>query len=256
MKALRQPLFAFLVLAVAATSPPALATFDDLDLETKYTTEVDNRDRAGLRRDTMYFVAYQWTVIGLLYAAPESVSGWTDEQKERYSISVWWDNVTHPQMDSDEFYINYVLHPYWGAAYYVRARERGYNDRQAFWYSFTLSCIYEFGAEALFEEPSIQDIIVTPIGGMLVGRYFMKVRAGLRDREEELGYRRTRDKWIWVLTDPLGSMNNAVDRMIGRDVNLQFRPYRYVPRKDAWSPKAPQNLETEPVYGIQFHIEW
>ena len=256
MKAVRQALFALLVLALAGASPSAIAGIDDPDHEIEYTSEIEDRDRAGLRRDTMYFLAYQWVVIGLLYAAPESVSGWTDEQKDGYDMSIWWDNVTHPELDTDDFYINYILHPYWGAAYYVRARERGYDDRQAFWYSFMLSCIYEFGAEALFEESSIQDLIVTPVGGMLVGRYFMKVRDRVRDREMKLGYRRTRDKWIWVLTDPLGSMNNAVDRMIGRDVNLQFRPYRYVPRNGARSPLALQNLESEPVYGIQFHIEW
>ncbi|WP_367115459.1 DUF3943 domain-containing protein, partial [Marivivens sp.] len=40
--------------------------------------------------------------------------------------------MSHPQLDSDDWYINYVVHPYWGGAYYVRARERGYTDRQAF----------------------------------------------------------------------------------------------------------------------------
>jgi hypothetical protein len=244
------------ILALLAPATVVAVESDDFELEVEFSPEFDTRDRAGLRRDTWYFLGYQWLVIGLLYVAPESVSGWTDEQKEGYDMSYWWDNVSHPEMDSDDFYINYILHPYFGAAYYVRARERGYNDKQAFWYSFMLSCMYEFGAEALFEEVSIQDFFVTPIGGTLVGRYFMKVRDGVRDRDVEFGYRRTRDKWIWVLTDPLGSMNNAVDRMIGRDVNLQFQPYVYVPRNDAWSPLAPQNLQSEPVYGIQFRIEW
>lgn len=246
---------AALALATAACSADALEQ-ESLDVDVLEDLYLDEPDRDGLRRDTWYFLGYQWITIGILYIAPESVSGWTDEQKENYSLSVWWHNVTNPQWDSDDFFINYVMHPYWGASYYVRARERGYDDEQAFWYSVLLSCMYEFGAEALFEEVSIQDLIVTPIGGTLVGRYFMNVRQGIRDREVELGYRRTRDKWIWVLTDPLGSANNAVDRMIGRDINLQFRPYRYVPRNNAWSPMAPRNLEAEPVYGIQFHIEW
>ena len=245
-------------LALAMLAPPPLAAFEsgDLDPEVDYSLEADGPDRAGLRRDTKYFLAYQWVVIGLLYMAPESVSGWTDEQKEDYSLSRWRENVTNPQWDSDTWYINYVLHPYWGGAYYVRARERGYDDEQAFWYSVLLSCLYEFGAEALAEEVSIQDLFITPVGGTLVGRYFMDVRERVREREAALGYRSTRDKWIWVLTDPLGSANNAVDRMFGRDVHLQFRPYRYLPRNDAWSPMAPQNLETEPVYGIQFHLQW
>jgi hypothetical protein len=245
-------------LALALLAPPPLPAFevDDLNLELEYSPEADTPDRAGLRRDTMYFLAYQWVVIGVLYISPESISGWTDQQKKDYSFSKWRENVTNPQWDSDVWYINYVLHPYWGATYYVRARERGYDDEHAFWYSVLLSCLYEFGAEALAEEVSIQDLFMTPIGGTLVGRYFMDVRERVREREAALGYRSTRDKWIWVLTDPLGAANNAIDRMIGRDVSLQFRPYRYVPRNEAWSSLAPQNLESEPVYGIQFNIQW
>jgi hypothetical protein len=31
------------------------------------------------------------------------------------------------------------------------------------------SLLYEFGIEALFERPSYQDLIVTPVGGLLLG---------------------------------------------------------------------------------------
>ena len=82
-------------------------------------------DSRGLRRDTWHFLGYQAATIGFLYALPEGVSGWTEEQKEGYSMSIWWDNVTHPQIDSDDFYINYILHPYWGAAYF-RSRTRAW----------------------------------------------------------------------------------------------------------------------------------
>ena len=252
---IRLPVIAAFILALL-TPPLAASELGDLELEAEFSPELDTRDREGLWRDTKYFLAYQWVVVGLLYIAPESVSGWTDEQKKDYSMSRWWDNVTSPQWDSDQWYINYVAHPYFGGAYYVRARERGYDDEGAFWYSFLLSCLFEFGVEALAEEVSIQDHFVTPIGGTLVGRYFMEVREGVREREAELGYRRTRDKWIWVLTDPLGEANNALDRAFGRDVNVQLRPYMYVSQNDALSSLAPQHLQTEPVYGIQFHIEW
>ena len=213
-------------------------------------------DSKGLRRDTLYFIGYQWITIGLLYAAPESVSGWTDEQKEGYDLSIWFDNVTHPQWDSDDWYINYIVHPYWGGTYYVRARERGYDDRQAFWYSFLLSCIYEFGAEALFEEVSIQDFFVTPIVGTWVGRYFVRVRNDIRTRDLERGYRNRRDKWVWTLTDPLGALNSQFDKMAGRDLSIQVRPYMRVPRQDPVLLWGPTVAENDPEYGIKFTITW
>ena len=231
------------------------AEYPDLRLQPLLET-TDTRDREGLRRDTWYFLGYQWIIIGILYVAPESVSGWSDEQKEGYDMSFWWENVTNPQIDSDDFYLNYILHPYWGAAYYVRARERGYSDTQAFWYSAMLSSMYEFGAEALFEEVSIQDVFVTPIFGSLLGKYFMDVRDDIRDRDAERGYRSTGDKWIWVLTDPLGAMNNGVDRVIGRKDALQIRPYRYVPRRRFEESFGFRTWDTEPVYGIEFRFEF
>ena len=229
---------------------------DEFDLELPDAVDADAHDRDGLKRDTLYFAGYQWVTIGILYIAPESVSGWTDEQKEGYDLSYWWDNVTHPQMDSDDFYINYILHPYWGAAYYVRARERGYNDREAFWYSVLLSSMYEFGAEALFEEPSIQDLVVTPVVGSMLGRYFMRVRSDIRERDDVLGNRSTKDKWLWTLTDPLGSLNQVVDRWMGRETELQVQPYRYTLIDPYAWPFERRLDEKQTVAGLQLTVRF
>lgn len=169
-------------------------------------------DRRGRRSDTRHFLAYQVASLTILYALPESTTGWTTEQKENYSLGRWWDNVRHPEWDSDDFFINYVTHPYWGAAYFVRSRERGYGDLDSFWYAAALSASFEFGAESLFEAPSIQDLIVAPVGGWLLGRFFMSVRqdiTGGRDDPSELPFRH---KFFIALTDPLGAINNTVDR--------------------------------------------
>lgn len=213
-------------------------------------------DSTGLRRDTWYFLSYQVAAIAILYAMPESTTGWTDEQKDEYSLSVWWDNVTNPQMDSDDFYINYVLHPYWGSAYFVRARERGYDNVGSFWYSVLLSSMYEFGAEALFEEPSTQDLIVTPVLGSLLGMYFMDVREGVREREAALGRRSTWDKWLMVLTDPLGSLNRQFDKLFGWDAELQVRPYSYVQRHESNLNVGPMRWDQDRVYGLEFRMQW
>ncbi len=229
---------------------------EEFDLDLPDAFDAQARDRDGLRRDTLYFAGYQWVTIGILYIAPESVSGWTEEQKAGYDMSYWWDNVTHPQMDSDDFYINYVLHPYWGAAYFVRARERGYTEKEAFWYSVLLSSIYEFGAEALFEEPSIQDLIVTPVFGSLLGRYFMRVRSHIRDRDDLSGHPGTRDKWLWTLTDPLGSLNQLVDRLVGRETELRIQPYRS-PLKGTDALLFESKFgESEAVYGVQLTVRF
>ena len=214
-------------------------------------------DTRGLRRDTWYFVGFQFTVIGLLYIAPENVSGWTDEQKSDYSLKKWWDNVRSPTIDSDDAYLNYVLHPYWGGAYYVRAKERGFSDEQAFMYSTFLSALYEFGAEALFEQPSIQDLVITPVVGSAVGYYFMRVRENIARREFETGRLRTRDRWTLALTDPLGTINRQLDRWFGWEESaVSVYPY-YVTReydREAAGPGTDAATETE--FGLRFRIAW
>ena len=204
-------------------------------------------DKKGRRSDTYHFLAYQAVSIVVLYAMPEHVTGWTQEQKDQYNMSKWWYNVRHPQWDSDAFYLNYVLHPYWGATYYVRSRERGFNRHSSFWYSARLSAAYEFGAEALFEEVSIQDVIVTPIGGWLLGEYFMDVRERIEARHDGSSKMPFRDRLVLTVTDPLGEMNRVVDGWFGRGNDLRIIPYQY---------PVPRSFEPGKVYGLTIEYRW
>jgi hypothetical protein len=212
-------------------------------------------DSDGIKRDTYYFLGLQLSIVGALYFMPESVSGWSDQQKEQHRADKWWNNVSDPTWDDDEHYINYVLHPYWGAAYYVRARERGYGSQGAFWYSVLLSTLYETGVEALFEPVSIQDFFVTPVIGSWLGGHFVDWRRSTRDRIATSGERRFRDKALLVLTDPLGNAAAFVDRRLGRDVELGVRPFvmrstRFRPR-DAFAPPR-----YEEAYGLTLTMRW
>lgn len=218
------------------------------------------RDWDGLKRDTYYFVGGQVLIIGVLYAMPESISSWSDEQKEEYSLGKWLDNIRDINYDSDKWWINYILHPYWGGTYYVRARERGYNDHEAFWYSFALSALYEFGAEALFEEPAIQDLIFTPVGGYFFGHWFMDVRENIRAREASGQGLRFRDRAALVLTDPIGVASHVLDGWLGIDdggVELAMVPFFVAERPLHLDAAASaERRAPEIVPGIQLHLTW
>ena len=121
-------------------------------------------------------------------------------------------NVTHPTVDEDDWWINYILHPYWGSAYYLDARGRGFGPWGSFWYSFLCSNLYEFGTEAFAEEASIQDILVTPIAGSLLG---MVLEGPWRDLVIKGESRSAGDSVLLFLIDPLGQMNRHVDRLFG-----------------------------------------
>jgi hypothetical protein len=186
-------------------------------------------DWSGLKRDSLYFVGYQVVVIGLLYIMPQAVSGWTSEQKRSFNFNKWMEKVSETEFDEDDWYLNYLVHPYWGATYYIRARERGFNKFHSFLYSAFLSTLYECGAEAFFEPPSIQDLIITPTAGSLLGIYFEKVREKIKTKGAQ---QRWYDKMVLVLTDPLGMVSKYTDRLLGIQGTVELKslrssPYQY-----------------------------
>jgi hypothetical protein len=227
-----------------------------------YGRELDDtspEDYPGLRKDAGYFFGYQFFIVGLLYVLPEEISAWTDEQKEDYTVNKWWENVTHPRWDPDEWYINYILHPYWGMTYYTRGRERGLSETGAFWYSFTLSSIYEFGLEALFEPVSIQDMIFTPGLGSLLGWYFEDTRREIKSQSSFSFW----DQTVLILTDPLGSLNTMVDGWIATDSELELRSFYRSPSfgmRDDMEWNSPYRQRLDPIVndylGLQLTVRW
>jgi hypothetical protein len=217
-------------------------------------------DWRGIRRDTGYFLGYQFAILAVLYVAPESVSGWDSEAKRDYSFSRWRDNATKPVWDKDSWWINYITHPYWGGTYYIRAQERGFDRAQSFWYSALLSTLFEVGAEALAEPASIQDLVVTPVGGYLVGEYlFLPLRKRIRAKPGKLSWS---DKAMLVLTDPLGVVSAETDRLLGVKTMLQWQPIGMpLPAHAAGMGSAATGpLENPrsaaPVWGLQLRIDW
>jgi hypothetical protein len=216
-------------------------------------------DWSGLRRDTYYFLGYQFVGIAFLYVMPESVTNWSDEDREEYDLERWRDNVSNPQWDTDDWWINYLLHPYWGAAYFVRGRERGLGGAGGFLYSTLLSSLYELGAEALFERPSIQDMIVTPVLGSVLGAYFMTVRQRIFAAPEEAGLP---EQAILVLTDPLGAINGVIDRWLGEEAELRLglAGPALLPALDdgyrGWHGAAPPLRLDDPTWGLELRVRW
>jgi len=219
-------------------------------------------DYRGAARDTAYFLVYQIAVIGALYVLPESISSWTAEDKENYSFGKWKDNVSNPHWDQDAYVVNYVLHPYWGATYYVRGRERGFSRPQSFFFSAGLSLLYEYGLEALFEPPSYQDIFITPVLGSLIGEFwFWGVRQNIKTKSGPLTWQ---NKTVLVLTDPLGTASTLTDKWLGINTKVSLRIDDINPKTSVAanrvgigaSPLYEQRARKPPAWGLQLNVAW
>jgi hypothetical protein len=201
-------------------------------------------DWVGLTRDTAFLIGYQLAAVGTFYLLPESVSKWSSDEKDNVSASKWFDNVKHPTWDEDNWFINYVGHSYAGAIYYIRARERGFGKAGSFVYATVASAAYEFGVEALFERPSYQDLIVTPVGGALVAMLiFEPLRTSIKAKAERRWY----DEIALFVTDPLGVINGALERLLGIQSEIRVSPR---------APALPHSNDRSAGMSIELRIPW
>jgi hypothetical protein len=87
--------------------------------------------------------------------------------KSRLTGSSW-------RYDNNFFGMNYVLHPLFGAATYAAARDSHASVAASFLTSFATSMAWEFIIE-FNERVSINDVLVTPIGGAALGEFAHKL---------------------------------------------------------------------------------
>lgn len=107
--------------------------------------------------------------MGILIALPKSITKWDDDWMDdaKRNLKRAW--TKPPVWDKDEWVINYIGHPLAGAAYYNMLRSQGGTRLQSLLFSTVQSTIWEYGIEAIAEQPSIQDLFVTPLAGAVLG---------------------------------------------------------------------------------------
>lgn len=108
-------------------------------------------------------------VLALL---PKQFSKWEDDSFSRGGsnfVRAW---TELPVWDGDVAFHNWIGHPYAGAFYYNMMRSQGGTIRQSFAFAVFQSVMWEYVVEAVAEQPSIQDLIATPIMGSVLGELF------------------------------------------------------------------------------------
>ena len=125
-----------------------------------------------MARATKSVVGYNLAIGVFLALAPEHISKWdtkTKFQGERILKQYRQTFTSPPVVDRDLWLINCVGHPYQGAFYYNSVRSQGAKVWQSALFCVGQSLIWEYGWEGGMEQPSIQDLITTPLAGALFG---------------------------------------------------------------------------------------
>ncbi len=161
--------------------------------------------------------------IGILYTMPPETTNWKDEELTLKTMGTNWANHVKagPVVDGDNLFLNYVMHPYFGAVYYMAMRGAGYRWESSAVYSFAMSTFFwEYGFEAFFETPSLQDIVVTPVVGSLIGEGFYQAKKKIKKNDDLVMNSRFMGHFCMFLLDPL---NEVQDLIIARKVKRNLK---------------------------------
>ena len=123
----------------------------------------------------------------------------------------WKENVkAGPVIDDDNFFLNYAMHPYFGGVYYMTARSNGFTILESFAYSAIMSTFFwEYGVEAFAEIPSVQDLIVTPVLGSVVGEGFFYAKKSILKNDSKVLNSKFLGKTSLLLMDPLNTIMDS-----------------------------------------------
>lgn len=171
---------------------------------------------------------------GILFLMPESVTKWDKEDIKNLGTNYLRKVKSGPVVDKDEWWLNWITHPYWGAVYYLQTRRAGFNWGFSTFYSFLCSTFFwEYGIEAFAETPSWQDLVVTPALGSLFGELFYLGINYIQNNNSELFGSKFLGGLMLFLMDPIGFV--IQDLKLGKAIGIKntqdFQSF-YLPKKD------------------------
>ena len=138
-----------------------------------------------LNDDPAYNPRYKWYVPASKVITTNIFNWATAKYIFKYdwpasSISDWKRNLKSGwEWDSDKFGINFIGHPHSGNYYFNIARSNGYSFWGSSPFAIEGSVVWEYFGENT--RPSINDVINTPISGMLLGEILYRVSSNILD---------------------------------------------------------------------------
>jgi hypothetical protein len=211
-----------------------------------------------LGEDVLYFAAPAFLVLATIYLLPEDVSNWDrDEIDWEHGSKNWPENVSNWQWDSDDDWINYIGHPFFGSAYYVYARHYGFSRMESFLFSFSASAFYEIGLEAWAEPVSIQDVIFTPLLGAGLAELLLPLEYRIQQNDNKVLNSRILGAVSLFLIDPFGHIVQPFKKLtqsfFSRDTAVHLTPvYAHHDQVD----QQGRATGSEERYGLILTFSW
>jgi hypothetical protein len=143
--------------------------------------------------------------MGALILMPKEVTKWQPGWIKDAERNVARAFTSLPVWDHDNWQFNYVGHPIAGSFYYNAVRSQNATRWQSFLFAAAQSCIWEYIIEGTAEQPSIQDLIVTPVAGSILGESIHMATMAMRKN----GFRFFEKIFVLVF-NPMFVINNGL----------------------------------------------
>lgn len=128
---------------------------------------------------------------------------------QHQKISAW-------DWDDNQFTTNQIDHPYHGQIYFNAFRSNGYNFYQSSIATFLGSYIWETGGET--QHPSINDLVNTTFGGIILGEMTHRVSRNILARSKN-GHNIIGNEIVALLVNPVNSLNRLLDGKWGKKID-------------------------------------
>jgi len=142
--------------------------------------------------------------ITVLMLTPKEVTGWSPDWTQDAWRNMKRSLSNPPVWDDDDWQLNYIGHPVAGSYYYNSLRSQNASIFHSFLFATAQSFIWEFFIEATAEKPSIQDLIVTPIAGAILGESTHRLTMNMRKNGFNFF-----EKVFVLIFNPLFVLNNG-----------------------------------------------
>jgi len=221
-----------------------------LDLTYENLSERDKVVAESVRNLSMLGFA----MFAVLWAMPEELTKWDKDREISDVFDKWQENVKDgPVVDEDDWAVNFIGHPLSGAYEYMFLRNAGFSKLESFGFAvFVSTVMWEYGIEAFAEVPSIQDLLLTPTIGALLGEAFHVMDSKLKDNDYILLNSRRFGRIVHHIINPVEGINNSFEKLFGLKFLHLDKAHFYMKNDVNLSGDPAQFGEEGRSYGIRF----
>jgi hypothetical protein len=140
----------------------------------------------------------------VMIVLPRSITNWEDQYWLYFGQKFKSAYTSPPVWDHDPWVINYIGHPIQGAIFFNSLRSQDCSFWASAGFNVFHTLFWEYALESIMEQPSIQDLIVTPVAGSVLGELLNYLTKRMR-----VGGFTTGEKILVTLINPTYVVNNG-----------------------------------------------